>query len=134
MTHCARAAAESENDDLPDSGTAAVEFALVLPALLMLIFAAVIAGGVAAGQLTVQSAARDGARIGAISPELGCSVSLARLEDAASLVGSVTCDPVATCPGDESIVRIDARRMVSVPFIGDRTISLSSTSRFRCET
>ena len=116
-----------------DSGVAAVEFALVLPLLVMLIFAAVTAGSIGAAQLDVNSTARDAARAGAIDSGSGCSLASARLADAATSLGATSCTSVATCPGVDSVVRIDATRNVTIPFIGDRTIGLSSTARYRCE-
>jgi len=116
-----------------DDGVAAVEFALVLPLLVMLIYAAVTAGSIAAAQLDVNSTARDAARAGALDTGSGCTVATSRLADAGSSLGATSCTSVATCPGIDSVVRIDATRTVTIPFIGDRTIDLSSTASYRCE-
>jgi hypothetical protein len=31
------------------------------------------------------------------------------------------------------VIRIETQRVVNVPFLGDRTVELSSTARYRCE-
>lgn len=116
-----------------DGGVAAVEFALVLPLLIMLIFSAVTAGSIGAAQLHVNSTSRDAARAGALDTGSGCALAAARLADATASLGSTNCISVATCPGVDSVVRIDATRAVTIPFIGDRTIDLSSTASYRCE-
>lgn len=119
--------------DRDDSGVAAVEFALVLPLIVMLVFAAITAGTIATAQLDVNSTARDAARAGALDDDAACTLAAARLADASSALGATSCTTVATCPGVDSVIRIDATRTVTIPFIGDRTIDLSSTASYRCE-
>jgi len=116
-----------------DDGIAAVEFALVLPILVMLLFVAITAGTIAVGQLSVNSAARDGARAGAVSPNGACELALSRLDGAADTAGTASCSALSACPGTESVIRIDAQRLVSLPFLGEHTVDLSSTARYRCE-
>ena len=116
-----------------DSGVAAVEFALVLPLIVMLVFAAITAGTIATAQLDVNSTARDAARAGALDSNAACTLAAARLADASSALGTTSCTHIATCPGVDSVIRIDATRTVAIPFIGDRTIDLSSTASYRCE-
>lgn len=119
--------------DGDDSGVAAVEFALVLPLIVMLVFAAITAGTIATAQLDVNSTARDAARAGALDSNAACTLAAARLADASSALGATSCTNLATCPGVDSVIRIDATRTVTIPFIGDRTIDLSSTASYRCE-
>ena len=119
--------------DGDDSGVAAVEFALVLPLIVMLVFAAITAGTIATAQLDVNSTARDAARAGALDSNAACTLAAARLADASSALGATSCTNLATCPGVDSVIRIDATRTVTIPFIGDRTIDLSSTATYRCE-
>jgi len=119
--------------DGDDHGVAAVEFALVLPLVVMLVFAAITAGTIATAQLDVNSTARDAARAGALDSSAACTLATTRLADAGSALGATSCTHIATCPGVDSVIRIDATRTVTIPFIGDRTIDLSSTASYRCE-
>ena len=132
MTSCSGPVLE-EDCGRGDDGVVAVEFALVLPILVMLLFVAVAAGTVAAGQLAVNSAARDGARAGAVAPSGACDLALSRLEGASATAGTASCTALSTCPGTDSVIRIETQRVVNVPFLGDRTVELSSTARYRCE-
>jgi Flp pilus assembly protein TadG len=116
-----------------DAGVAAVEFALVLPILVMLLFVAITAGTIAVGQLAVNSAARDAARVGAVTSEGACILALERLEGTTATAGTATCTEIGLCPGTESVIRVDTQRSVSLPFLGDRTFEMSSTARYRCE-
>jgi len=113
-----------------DPGLAAVEFALVLPVLVILLFGTVVAGTVYVDHLRVQSAAHDGARAGAISPGEGCATALQRV---AGINGaSANCTAPAACPGASSSVDLVVTETVSIPLLGARTIQLSASSEFRC--
>lgn len=112
---------------------AAVEFALVIPMLLALLVGVVIAGTAAVGQLKIQSAARDGARAGSVEAGAGCTVALDRLVGASATVGTPSCSTTAVCPGTDSTIALSATRTVSIPLIGDRTITLSADSTFECQ-
>ena len=119
-----------------DTGVASVEFALVLPILVLLMFGVVVAGTVAAAQLQVQAAARDGARAGSLSSGGGCGVSLNRLDAAdgtgSPSVGQVTCTNLAVCPGTTSSVSVVATRTVSIPVLGNRQVTLDSVATYEC--
>lgn len=113
-----------------DPGLAAVEFALVLPLLVMLLFGMVVAGTVYVDHLRVQSAAHDGARAGAIAPGEGCSTAVERV---AGIDGaSVTCSAPANCPGTTSTVNLTVAETVSIPILGSRTVHLTASSEFQC--
>ena len=113
-----------------DPGLAAVEFALVLPVLVILLFAMVVAGTVYVDHLRVQSAAHDGARAGAISAGAGCSTAM---QGVASISGATaTCSSPSVCPGTNSSVDLSVTEVVSIPILGSRTVNLSASSVFRC--
>jgi len=67
-----------------------VEFALVLPLLVVLLFVIVNGGLVYLDQLHLQSAARDAARIASVEPLQACSTALAELS--ANDVGTSSCE------------------------------------------
>jgi hypothetical protein len=104
----------------------------------MLLFGVVVAGTVAATQLQVQAAARDGARAGSLSPGAGCALSLNRLDAAdgtgSASVGQVTCTSTSVCPGTSSSVSVVATRTVSIPVFGDRQVTLASVATYDCQT
>jgi Flp pilus assembly protein TadG len=123
---------------------AAVEFAIVLPVLIMLMFLVIVAGLVYFDNMRVQAAARDGARSGAVTlatvakPFPGCDSALQRLP--AGLRPSVGCTQPRTCTaspspaGSTSEVVLTYNRQVSVPLLGNRSAKLTATSVFECLT
>jgi len=116
-----------------DRGGVAVEFALILPLLVILIFTAVVAGSLYLDQLQIQAAAREGARAGSINQSLACSVATTELSG--NQVGELVCTPVRTCSVHEvSEIRLEATQTVSVPLVGDRAVTLRATSAFQCPT
>jgi Flp pilus assembly protein TadG len=60
-----------------DKGAAAVEFALVLPMLLLVIFGLIDFGRMLNAQITLTEAAREGARANALSSSVSSRVNLA---------------------------------------------------------
>lgn len=119
----------SESDD---AGLAAVEFALIVPLIVVLLFAVVTAGTAAAAQLGLQSAARDGARAEAVEPSSGCTTATAHLAAASATVGEISCATTASCPGERNTIEISANKVVSIPLLGDRTIALSASASYEC--
>lgn len=61
----------------PDRGAAAVEFALVMPLLLLVVFGLIDFGRMLNAQITLTEAAREGARANALSSSVGSRVDLA---------------------------------------------------------
>jgi Flp pilus assembly protein TadG len=79
-----------------DRGTAAVEFALVLPVLLLIVFAIIDFGRALNAQLTLTAAAREGVRLAALGyPDAAVQ---ARVAAAAFDLSGVTVTVVASCP------------------------------------
>jgi hypothetical protein len=113
-----------------DRGVAAVEFALVLPLLVILLFGIVGAGLVYFDHIRLQSAARDGARAGALVPADACRVAQERTRNVGD--GTTECLQTSICPGTDSSVTLQLVRRVSLPLLGDRSVGLSASAAFSC--
>jgi Flp pilus assembly protein TadG len=81
--------------DTPDRGAAAVEFALVLPLLLLILFGIIDFGRALNAQITLTQAAREGARLAA----LGQPGVVSRTQAAATGLSPVDVS-VASCPAN----------------------------------
>ena len=137
-----------------DRGAAAVELALVLPILLMLLFAIITFGFLLAQKLAIDSAARQAARYGAVENRTCADVTAEATSAAKPLVDlvsgtiTVTRGPAGTagapcsgepCKGsaDQDNVKVaityPARVLIPVwPGMGD-TMTLTAEGVFRCE-
>ncbi len=113
-----------------DQGSAAAEFAVVVPVLLLLLFVMVTLASVFFDQLHLQAAARDGARAGAAQITNACTVANGSL--ASNDVGTVTCTTPTTCSTGTVKVSLRAVKPYSVPLLGSRTVTLTATSSFVC--
>lgn len=113
-----------------DEGAAAVEFALVLPLLVVMLFTIVLAGSVYIDQLHLEAAARNSARAAAVDSASACTTALAELST--NNVGTVTCTVVHDCTSGVAEVRIDATQNVMIPLVGTKTVALHASSSFSC--
>ncbi|MCP3936554.1 MAG: pilus assembly protein [Actinomycetia bacterium] len=113
-----------------EDGAVAAELALLLPVLVMLLFG-IIQFGLAYNSLQgVHAAAREGARVGSVSPGDECQ----RASDALDgLSISATCTVAQSCPGDRAIVIVEANTSLDIPFVGSRNLTLTGRGEYRCE-
>jgi Flp pilus assembly protein TadG len=96
-----------------DRGTAAVEFALVLPVLLLILFGIIDFGRALNAQITLTAAAREGVRLAALGyPDAAVQ---ARVATAAPGLSGVTASVVQSCPEDAGAAQ-DAQVDVSYSF------------------
>jgi Flp pilus assembly protein TadG len=79
-----------------DHGAAAVEFALVLPLLLLIVFGMIDLGRALNAQITLTEAAREGARLEALGYPAGAVA--ARAQAAAPQLSGVSVTVTASCP------------------------------------
>jgi hypothetical protein len=130
-----------------DRGSTAVEFALLLPLLLMMVFGLIDFGRALNAQLTLTQAAREGARLAAFGASVPAVTSRTQTA-AAGLGGSVTVT-VTPCPANATQAS-DAVVHASYPFrfitpVGALTgflggggfgapIALTATGDMPCET
>lgn len=113
-----------------DDGVVAVEFALVLPLLIVLLFTIILGGAVYLDQLQLQSAARNAARAGSVTPTGACNAATAELTG--NNVGSVSCELLENCSTGVVRVRLTAQQTVSLPLVGDRNVTLRASSSYAC--
>jgi Flp pilus assembly protein TadG len=122
----------------PDHGSVAVEFALVLPLVLIMCLALLQVALLAKDQLVVLEAARAGAREGAVSREDG-RARHAAIDAASSLRSSDIEVAVSRSSGVGTPVRVTVRYRASavVPFVGwlfPSVIELHANAVMRQET
>lgn len=113
-----------------DDGVAAVEFALVLPILVVLLFTLVFGGSVYFDQLQLQSTARDAARVGSVASSSACSTALAELS--VNQMGTVGCSVVANCTSGTFKVLLTAHQKFDIPILGSKSVTLNATSSYAC--
>jgi hypothetical protein len=87
-----------------EGGAAAVEFALVVPILLAVVFGIVTYGLVFAQSLSLGNAARQGARFGVVADRT-CGAIQAETQDAAATIGLSAADVTVTIERDTGGVR-----------------------------
>ncbi|MBM3673586.1 MAG: pilus assembly protein [Actinobacteria bacterium] len=127
-----------------DQGAAAIEFALVLPVLILLVFGIASFGIGYNRKQGLQAAAREGARLAALpqstSTNIRAKVNAALdgvLPSGATRTITITpatlrpCDLVA--PNTQVTVTVTAPYAVSIPLFGTQTVTMAGKGVFRCE-
>jgi Flp pilus assembly protein TadG len=129
-----------------DRGAAAVEFALLLPVLLLVVFGIIDFGRALNAQITLTQAAREGARLAAVGQPAAAVV--ARTQAAATTLTGVTV-AVTSCPagaglGSNAVVQASYQFSFITPIgaiaglVGGgglgSPLTLSATSEMPCET
>lgn len=120
-----------------ERGAVAAEFALLIPALLLLIFGMIQLGLTYQRQEAVHAAAREGARIASL-PTSTPADSCARATNAlsgTSFTGTPNCNVVGDCAGGspDVVVTITVDNEIDIPFWGVSTVTLTGRGEFRCE-
>ena len=123
-----------------DRGAVAVEFALILPVLLMVLFGTIEFGRVYSQYQVFNGAAREGARCAAVqgSDFSGCNIQT-EIDDAASPYSPASDATVTGACIDESTigqsvtVSWEQPLDITIPFWGDVTVSPTIEATFRCE-
>jgi Flp pilus assembly protein TadG len=132
-----------------EDGAAAVEFALVVPILLAILFGIVTFGFLFAQNLAISNAARQGARFGAVQGHDCTAVRDETIDAAGPLVSlapsnvAVTVTGGGGCPAEPCLNPVaDANINVTVTYTADvilpipgmgSTTTLTGTGVFRCE-
>jgi uncharacterized membrane protein len=116
--------------DQDDQGVAAVEFSLILPLLVVLLFVIVNSGLIYLNQLQLQSTARNAARIASVDPTQACANALVELST--KNISNPQCDLVENCSSKTAEVQLSAFQQISIPFLGERSVHLNANSTFLC--
>jgi Flp pilus assembly protein TadG len=88
-----------------DRGAAAVEFALLLPVLLLLVFGIIDFGRALNAQITLTQAAREGARLAAVGQPNVVGRTQAAATGLNPVVVTVTACPAGAGPGTDAAVK-----------------------------
>jgi Flp pilus assembly protein TadG len=123
-----------------EDGSAAIEAAVVAPALLLFILLVMLAGRVSSAQLRVEEAARDAARAASLARTAGqgaadaSSTAQASLDGAGTSCGSFSVEPNlgGFRPGGSVTVTVRCTTQLSdlapLPVPGSKTLSASATA------
>ncbi|AEG42908.1 TadE/TadG family type IV pilus assembly protein [Isoptericola variabilis] len=133
-------ARRSERD--PDRGAAAVEFALVLPVLVLIIVGIIGFGHAYHVQTVLGNAARDGVRILALSDDADAArqamdAAIASAAPAVTLTDDqITVTPTPQCASGAGVTPGNARVTITLedfqPLGGFFTLDLTGTAAMRC--
>lgn len=118
----------------PDRGTAVVEFAVVVPMVLLVLLATVEVALVARTQLEVLQASREGAREAAASPDPERAVAAVRATLGRRL-GSAARISVKRpqIVGERAEVSVAVPHRVASPLLGGFTVEVRATAVMRVE-
>ena len=117
-----------------ERGSATVEFALVIPIVLLLLVALVEVAVVARVEIELLGAARQGARVAATNPDPAVAVDAVHEALSEGLTGSVivTVERPAIV-GREAVVRLSLRHYLASVLFGGVPVDLSARSVMRVE-
>jgi len=117
-----------------ERGSATVEFALVIPIVLLLLVALVEVAVVARVQIELLGAARQGARAAATNPDPAVAVDAVHEALSEGLMKSVvvTVERPAVV-GREAVVRLSLRHHLAAALFGGVPVDLSARSVMRVE-
>ena len=129
-----------------ERGAAAVEFAIILPILVMFVFGIVQFSIAYNHQQGLHAAAREGARIAAL-PQTDQATITSRVHSALQGVlsstdiqkASITVSPAANqpcdgvAPGTHVVVTVSAPDQIAIPLVVDKSVTLTGRGEFLCE-
>lgn len=118
---------------MTDRGSAAVEFALVIPLVFLVILGVAEVAVVAKGQLEVVHAAREGAREAATSPDP--AVAVAAVKSALGEVGATARVTVRRphVVGAVAVVEVAVPHRLAAPIFGGFAVELRGHASMRVE-
>jgi Flp pilus assembly protein TadG len=117
-------------DESRDRGAIMVEFALILPLLLVLVVGIIEFGRAYNTQIALQGAAREGARALALGNSATAAVEASRGGVAMSVSSSTSCPPGDT--DAYATVTTSTSFSFGIPFVPLARTSLDATASMRC--
>jgi Flp pilus assembly protein TadG len=130
-------------NDERERGAVAVEFAFLLPILVVLLFGIIQFGIAFNRQQGIHAAAREGARLGSlpgtttaeIESRVGDALTGVPLASAPTIIVTPSAGrPCSSGVGSDTVtVEVRATTNLEVPLWGDINVDLESTGEFRCE-
>lgn len=118
---------------MSERGSAVVEFALVVPLVLVLLLGLVEVAVIARTQLEVVNAAREGARMAASSPEPADAVDAVRAVLGSSGSSARVSVRRPHIVGRRAEVRVRLPYRVAAPLLGGFTVELGARATMRVE-
>lgn len=119
-------------EDRRESGVAMLEFALVLPVLLLLVFGIIEFGRAYNAQITLTHAAREGAREYAVTQDAAAGQTAAE-NAATSLDPTLMTFTTSACViGDPATMQIDYPFEILIPLWPSGPITISAEGVMRC--
>lgn len=119
----------------PERGAAAVEFALILPVLLIMVLGMLEFSRAYNTQISLSNAAREGARVMAIHDDsdqaIEAAIAAAPSVSPAIGAGDVTISPASCSPGDQIEFQIDYDLSLMTGFFGV-TLPISGVGVMQC--
>jgi hypothetical protein len=119
------------NKGISENGSSSVEFALILPVLILLLFGIIEFGFVFNNYLAITHAAREGARLAAVGHYSEAVVRERAYPATPSAI--VVSYPNGDKHGEPVQVAVRADSSIFIPLFGSRTIPLESQAEMRIE-
>lgn len=131
----------SSRTDENDRGVAVVEFALIMPLLLMLVFGAIQFGLLFNRQQALHASAREGARLASLPSSTNAEITaraVGALDGIPLGTPTVTITPNLSQPcenrlGQTVIVEVTVPTTIEIPMWGTESKTLRGRGEFRCE-
>jgi Flp pilus assembly protein TadG len=118
---------------IPDRGSAVVEFALVVPLVLVLLVGIVEVAVVARTEIQLVHAAREGARQSATSPDTARAVAAVRRSLGASAPRARVAVRRPSGIGEPTTVEVTLRHRFAAPLLGGFPVDLHARATMRTE-
>jgi Flp pilus assembly protein TadG len=122
-----------KTSSLSERGAALVEFAIVLPLLLMLVFGIIEFGRAYNNQVTLTHAAREGVREYTISGDADAAEEVAIAAASSGVRTELLTFEFTPCTaGDAASMRVNYPFQFFIPFLPSSPFTLSGTGVMRC--
>ncbi len=115
-----------------DRGAAMVEFALLLPVLVLILFGTIELGRAYNAKSTLTHAARESVRVLALDTGDPQAAAVAAAPSLTGAIGFSSTGGTPCTPGDPVSVTLSYDVNYTIPLFGEGTITLTDTATMRC--